>query len=110
MKITHRIYPDGSRVKCEHLAPIKPRSHRLPSPCHIPWYTREGKSAAFTLAEMKRWKPIRNSTGVIVGVDRAKRKTVTAKQARTALSDLLRYLDGHHNDDGAIKRARQLAA
>ena len=80
MKITHRIYEDGSRVRCEQLAleaacqSMLDRPWPPSSPCHVPWYTGAGKTAACTLAQLRRWKVIHNPNGTIIGVDRDRPK------------------------------------
>ena len=91
-------------------------------PCHVPWYTREGKTAAFTLAQLRKWKAIRDSNGTIVGVDRDKPKAtrITKRQyddairrlaeAQTTLRQFVAYLDGQHTDASVIERARRIAA
>ena len=96
---------------------------RPPSkPCHVPWYTREGKPAAFTLAQLRRWKVRRNTAGVIVGVDRKRPKStrITKRQyddavrrlteAELMLRHCVAYLDGRHHDADMIARARRIAA
>ena len=128
MRITHRIYEDGSRVCCEQLAleaacqSMLDRPFPPSRPCHVPWYTREGKSAAFTLAQLRRWKVIRNPNGTIIGVDRDRPKAtrITKRQyddvvrrlaeVEKALRDCAAYMAGKHRDASVIERARQIAA
>ncbi len=128
MRITHRIYEDGSRVCCEQLAleaacqSMLDRPFPPSRPCHVPWYTREGKTAAFTIAGMRRWRPVRNTDGVIVGVDRGRPKAtrITKRdyddvvrrlvEAKKVLRDCAAYMAGKHRDASVIERARQIAA
>ncbi len=106
---------DGSQISHAIARQLNPKKcnpqYHVETPAH--WLQFPG--LRFTLAQLRRWKPIRNDRGVIIGVDRLKSKQscakrITAKQARSMLSELLAYIDGEHNDDTVITRARQLAA
>ncbi len=123
-----RVFEDGSLVRHAQLrfeAACQSMLNRpLPPsrPSHVPWYTREGKTCAFTLAQLRKWKALRNSTGMIIGVDRGKPKTtrITKRQyddtvrrlteAQSTLRLFVAYLDGHHDDASVVERARRIAA
>ena len=68
----------------------------------------------FTMNALRKAKPVRDDTGRIIGVPSLRPKPpsqrITAKQVRVTLAELLAYLDGEHNDDSVIEKARQIAA
>ncbi len=123
-----RVFEDGSfvgnaQLRFEAACQSMLERPRPPSrPCHIPWYTREGKTAAFTLAQLRKWKVRRNSAGTIIGVDRERPKStrITKRQyddtvrrlveAQTMLRHCVAYLDGRRHDADMIARARRIAA
>ena len=73
------------------------------------------------MAQIRKWKPIRNGSNVIVGIDRGKPKAtrITKRQyddavrrlveTQTMLRYCIAYLDGQHHDTAVIERARRIA-